>query len=185
MNASQTRITKAEVCSQHGPNFHMHHPSPSPNTDESFTGWDDNILGLIHGIHHPIWMMKLLNMTKFGDAGRKGEKCPHQRRWWPWASPRPDGQDARDPLLGLVCWRWWWAAQTRYPVIISSKIGAVWVQAAVPAAFWKRSSDWLMIIHSWLDGILLFNLKFQSLCIASLTSSKLTPGESGGGGGRG
>lgn len=145
-------------------------------------GWDDNILGLIHGIHHPIWMLKLLNMTKFGDAGRKGEKCPHQRHWWPWASPRPEGQDACDLLLGLVCWMWWRAAQTCSPVIISSKIGAVWVQAAVPAAFWKRSSDWLMIIHSWLDGILLFNLKFRSLCIASLTSSKLTPGESRGGG---
>lgn len=160
---------------------------------KSFTGWDDNILRSVQRIRHSIWMLKLLNMTKFGDAETKGEKCHHftqtpcaaQRHLWPWASPRPDGQDVCDPLPGLVCRTSWQAAQTRYLVIISSKIGAVWAQtnpAPIQAAFWKHSSNWLMIIHSWLDSILLFmcsstNLKFRSLCIASLTSSKLTPGE--------
>ena len=103
---------------------------------KSFTSWDNNILGLIQTIHHPIWMLKFLRMPIFGDAETKGEKTHHltqrlgtaQRHRWTRTSLHPDRPDAFDPRLDFVCWTAGQTAQTHCVLTTPSETQAAWVQ---------------------------------------------------------
>lgn len=103
------------------------------------TSWDSNILRLIQRIHHPIWMLKFLSVTIFGDAESKGEKSHHFRH-------RPDTADIGEPdlawaLIHQMHLTWFCKArpttQTHRVFTTSSEAQAEWMHAShASARFW-------------------------------------------------